>query len=188
MEKVSVPKGRAYRLIYPRLVVLVSCIDPETGRPNVITIAWSVPLSINPPMVGISVAPSRYSHELISRSREFVINIPTLEILDKVVKCGKASGRQHDKFREFGLTPAPARVLKTPVIDECVAHLECRVVDQITTGDHTLFVGEVVAASAGSQAFDGNLINIENVRGVYQVGGDTYSTLGKERVEVKPRS
>ena len=181
MVKPDVPSAKAYRLIYPRPVVLVSCIDPETGKNNVITIAWAVPLSINPPLMGILVAPRRYSHELIERSGEFVINIPTIEILDKVIKCGKVSGRQHDKFSEFGLTPKPGRVVRTPSIEECVAHVECKLVNQVTTGDHTLFIGEVVAAYADESAFDGNFIDIERVQNIFQVGGDVFVTLSKKR-------
>ncbi len=182
MKKPEVPVGKTYRLIYPSLVVLVSCVDPETGKPNVITIAWTAPLSINPPLVGILVAPKRYSHELIARTKEFAINIPTMEILDKAIKCGKVSGRMHDKFKELGLTPTPGKVISTPVIEECVAHIECKLVNQITTGDHTLFIGEAVAAYADEGAFDGEFIDIERVQQVYQVGGDVFTTLSKKRV------
>jgi len=180
MEKIEVPSQKAYKLIYPRLVVLVSCIDPETGKPNIITIAWATPLSANPPLVGILVAPRRHSHELIARAKEFVINIPTVEILDKAIKCGRASGREHDKFSEIGLTAKPAKVVKSPIIEECVAHLECKLVNQITTGDHTLFVGEVVAAYANEGTFDGRFMNIEKVRNFYQVSGDTFAILSKD--------
>lgn len=180
MEKVEVPNTKAYRLVYPKLVVLASCIDLETKKPNIITVAWATPLSINPPMIGILIAPRRYSHELISKAQEFVVNIPTIEILDKAVKCGKVSGRRHDKFSEFGLTPKPAKAVKTPIIEECVAHLECKLVDQVTTGDHTLFVGEVIAVYANEGVFDGEFMNLKKSRQVYQVGGNMFTTLSTE--------
>ncbi len=185
MEKVEVPPAKTCRLIYPRLVVLASCINPATGKPNIITIAWATPLSMNPPLVGILIAPRRYSHELISRAKEFVINIPTVEILDKAIKCGRTSGRKHDKFSEFGLTAKPAKVIKSPIIEECIAHLECKLVNKITTGDHTLFVGEVVAAYANEGAFDGEFMEIEKVRNFYQVGGDSFAVLNKELLKPK---
>jgi flavin reductase (DIM6/NTAB) family NADH-FMN oxidoreductase RutF len=184
--KSDVPGAKAYRLIYPRPVVLVSCMDPETARPNIITIAWSVPLSINPPLVGILVAPRRYSHELIERSKEFVINVPTMELLEKAIKCGKVSGRGHDKFAEFGFTPKPGRMVRAPYIEECVAHIECRLANQVSTGDHTLFIGEVVAACADEEAFDGNFINIERTQNIFQVGGDVYATLSGKRFTPRP--
>ena len=186
MVKSDVLSAKAYRLIYPRPVVLVSCIDPETGKPNIITIAWAVPLSINPPMVGILVAPKRYSHELIERSKEFVINVPTMEILDKAIKCGKVSGRQHDKFSELGLTSKPGKLIRTPSIEECVAHIECKLVNQVTIGDHTLFIGGVVAAYVDESAFDGNSIEIERVQNIFQVGGDVFATLNKKRFTPSP--
>ena len=180
MRKIEVPNERACRLVYPRLVVLVSCIDPTTKKPNIITLAWTTPLSMTPPLVGILVAPRRYSHELISSAREFVVNIPTVEILDKAIKCGRISGRRHDKFSEIGLTAKPAKIVKTPVIEECVAHLECKLMNQLTTGDHTLFIGEVVAAYANEGTFDGQFMDIERVRNFYQVSSDSYATLNKE--------
>jgi len=186
MKKPDVQISKAYRLVYPQLVTLVSCMDPESGRPNIITVAWVTPLSINSPMVGISIAPKRHSHDLISKSKEFVVNMPTLEILEKVVGCGRASGRSVDKFSKFGLTPTPARVVKTPIVEECVAHLECRLVNRVTVGDHTLFIGEVVAAYADEKAFDGQLIDIAHVRQIYQVGGDTFTTLSKEKRTLGP--
>ncbi|MEW6222976.1 MAG: flavin reductase family protein [Candidatus Hadarchaeota archaeon] len=185
MEKMDVPTSKAYRLVYPQLVVLVSCVDSESGKPNIITVAWVTPLSINPPMVGILIAPNRHSHDLISRSKEFAVNIPTVELLEKTVRCGKVSGRMVDKFSNFGLTPKPGRVIKTPIIEECVAHLECKVVDQVEVGDHTMFAGEVVAAYADDGVFDGQLIDVGNVKQIYQVGGDTFTTLGKEKWTIK---
>jgi len=186
MAKSDVPSAKAYRLIYPRPVVLVSCIDPETEKPNIITIAWAVPLSINPPMLGVLVAPKRYSHELIERSREFVINIPTMEILDKAIKCGKVSGRLHDKFSELGLTPKPGKLIRTPSIEECVANIECKLVNQVTIGDHTLFIGEVVVAYVDESAFNGDFIEIERVQNIFQVGGDVFATLNKKRFTPSP--
>ncbi|MEW6593140.1 MAG: flavin reductase family protein [Candidatus Hadarchaeota archaeon] len=188
MEKVDVPASKAYRLVYPQLLVLVSCMDLESGKPNIITVAWVTPLSINPPMVGILIAPNRYSHNLISRSKEFAVNIPTVELLKKTVLCGKVSGRNVAKFAHFGLTPKPGREIKTPIIEECVAHLECRVVDQVKVGDHTLFAGEVVAAYANDGAFDGQLMDVEKVKQVYQVGGDTFTTLSREKMTIGPKS
>jgi flavin reductase (DIM6/NTAB) family NADH-FMN oxidoreductase RutF len=183
--KHEIPMSKSYRLLYPRPVVLVSCMDTETGKPNLITIAWAVPLSISPPTVGILVAPKRYSHELIEKSREFTINVPTMAILEKVVKCGKVSGRTHDKFAEFGLTPIPGRKVSAPAVKECVAHIECRLANSIKVGDHTLFVGEVLAAYSDEHAFDGDFIDVKNVKQIFQIGGNLFTTTDEscEKVE-----
>jgi len=182
VEKVEVPIYKAHRLIYPLLVVLVSCINPETKKPNIIAIDWVTPVSLNPPMVGILLAPRRYSHEQISRAREFVVNVPTMEILEKVIKCGKVSGRHHDKFVEFGLTPKPSKVIKTPIVEECVAHIECKLVKKIPAGDRTIFLGEVVAAYANKGALSEDLIDAEKTKKIYQSGGDIFTTLSDKRV------
>lgn len=179
--KCEIPLSRSYRLLYPRPVVLVSCIDPESGRPNLITIAWAVPLSISPPLVGILVAPKRHSHRLIEGAGEFVINVPGIELLEKVVGCGKKSGKTHDKFRDFGLTPMPGKKVSVPAVKECAIHMECKLKEAITTGDHTLFVGEVVAAYGDENAFDGDFINTENLKPIFQVGGDLFTTVGEMR-------
>ncbi|MEM2878292.1 MAG: flavin reductase family protein [Candidatus Hadarchaeales archaeon] len=183
--KQEIPLSKSYRLLYPRPVVLVSCIDPENGRPNLITVAWAVPLSISPLMVGILVAPKRHSHELIKKSGEFVINVPDMALLEKTVKCGKVSGKTHDKFKEFGLTALDGLKVKSPAIRECMAHLECKLADSITVGDHTLFVGEVVAAYADEKAFDGNFINLEVLKPIFQVGGNLFTTVDENRKEVE---
>src|SRR3990170_7394159 len=107
-----------------------------------------MPTSINPPMVAISVAPERYSHQLIQETKKFVVNISSIDILSETLLCGRTTGRKNDKFAEAKLTPSPAKLVKPPIVNECTAHLECRLSHQIMTGDHTLFVGTVFAAYA----------------------------------------
>lgn len=140
-------------LLFPTVATLVTCID-EKGKANIITLGWSMKTSGDPPMVVISVKPSRYSHELILRSGEFVLAIPTMEIVEALHYCGRHSGRDIDKFKETELTPVPAEKVGPPLIKECSANLECKLVSHMTTGDHTIFVGEVVAAHVNEDAFD----------------------------------
>jgi flavin reductase (DIM6/NTAB) family NADH-FMN oxidoreductase RutF len=179
-EKVEVPLSSSYRLLHPRLVVLVSCVD-KGGKANAITLAWSMPVSINPPMVVMSIAPKRYSHRLIEETKEFVINIPTMEIVQETLFCGRRSGRSYDKFKETRLTTLPAKMVKPPIIKECVAHLECKLEQQITAGDHTLFIGRVVTAYTDKEIFD-EKFDIEKVKPVYHMGGDDFVTLVPEIV------
>jgi len=85
-------------------------------------------------------------------NNEFVINLPTKELLEQVWAVGTWSGRNVDKFQATGLTPIPADVVKPPRIAECPTHIECRIIDTLDTGDHTIFVGEVVAKSGDPDA------------------------------------
>ena len=93
--------------LYPVPVVLVTSADQD-GKPNIITIAWAGVVCSQPPMVGIAIRPSRYSHQLISRSQELVVNIPSADHLSRVDYCGMVSGRDVDKFQATGFTPLPA--------------------------------------------------------------------------------
>lgn len=178
MEKVEVPLSSSYRLMHPRLVVLVSCVD-KAGKANVITLAWSMPVSINPPIVAMSIAPKRYSHQLIEETKEFVVNIPTMDIVRETLFCGRRSGRTYDKFKETRLTLLPAKMVKPPIIKECVAHLECKLDQQITAGDHTLFIGRVLTAYANKGVFD-EKFDVKKVKPIYHMGGDDFVTIASK--------
>ncbi|MCW4009476.1 MAG: flavin reductase family protein [Candidatus Bathyarchaeota archaeon] len=173
--KVEVTSQYAYRLLHPMHTVLVSCVG-KTGKPNVTAIAWAMPTSSKPPLVAISISPQRHSHTLIDESKDFVINIPTLELLQSVYACGSFSGRSFDKFKKAGLTPIPAKKVTAPAIKECIAHIECTVEDQFTTGDHTVFVGKVVAAYASPGVFT-ERYSLESARMLYHAGGNNFAVL-----------
>jgi flavin reductase (DIM6/NTAB) family NADH-FMN oxidoreductase RutF len=174
-EKINVEFSSAYRLLHPMHTILVSCAG-KTGKTNVLPLAWAMPTSHTPPLVAISIAPSRYSHTLIEETREFIINIPTVDIVKETLVCGRASGRNHDKFSETGLTPLPARKLKAPIIKECIAHLECKLHSQIKTGDHTVFIGEIIEAYANKGAFT-NKYDINKAQMLFHLGANIFATL-----------
>jgi len=110
-------------------------------------------------LVCIGVSPKRYSHNLIAESGEFVVNVPSIDIEKEMHFCGTKSGRDLDKFKETGLTPVPAKKVKSPLIAECFGHLECKVVQSHTCGDHTLFVGEVLDSSIDEEVLTGGRLN-----------------------------
>ncbi|MEM2119290.1 MAG: flavin reductase family protein [Candidatus Bathyarchaeia archaeon] len=174
-EKEDVNPQTALRLLHPMHTVLVTCTS-KTGKANIITLAWTMPTSINPPLAAISIAPARYSHKLIEETREFVINIPTMNLADATLLCGRKSGKEHDKFKEAGLTVQPAKKVKPPIIKECVAHLECKLHSQFATGDHTIFVGEIVEAYADKQAFT-NEYDLKKAKLIFHLGGNHFATL-----------
>lgn len=181
--KVDVPLRHATRLMYPRLTILLTSIDEE-GNANIITLAWSMPASFKPPLAAVSIAPERYSHGLVMNSREFVVNIPTMEIAKETLFCGRNSGRDVDKFKATGLTPIPAKKVRPPLIRECMAHLECRVVDYVKAGDHTIFIGEVVSITVNDGIFDGKYA-IEKIQPIFHLGGDDFTSSLKEKVTPK---
>lgn len=161
-------------LLHPYRAVLVTCIDRE-GKPNIISIAWIVPLSRNPPLLGVAISPKRYSYKLIMDSGEFVVNIPTFSQRDEVMFCGSTSGATTDKFKEAKLTPAKAKKVKAPIISECIAHIECQVEKTVETGDHTLFVGRVLAAYVREGIFD-RVYDLDKAKPLLHVGGSNFTT------------
>ena len=143
----SVPLHLFHYLLHPYQALLITCIGSD-GRPNVITIAWLIPVSVNPPLVAMSLRPIRHSYSLLAASGEFVVNVPTYELASEALYCGRHSGRAEDKFEATGLTQEPARCVRPPIIPECRAFLECRIVNDIEAGDHHLLVAEVIDAYA----------------------------------------
>jgi len=140
-------------LFYPCPVVLVTSVD-EKGEPNIVTLAWVGVACSDPPTISIAIRPSRHSYGLIERSREFVVNIPTLSILKQTEHCGRVSGREHKKFEETGLTPEPASKVKPPLIKECPVNLECTLRQIVKLGSHSLFLGQIVTVHAEQEMLD----------------------------------
>ena len=169
------------RPIYPTPAGLVTSVRAD-GSPNIITLAEICNLSIgNPVVVGLGIAPERLSYELIEESREFVVNLPSADILEKVDRCGSMSGRDiPNKFEAAGLTPVPASVVRPPLIAECPVNLECRLIRiDKNIGDHDLFIGEVVAQHIDEECLsDDGRILIDNIGGLAYVLGE-YWTLGE---------
>lgn len=176
-KKVAIKE--AHRLINTGCVLLVTSAYKD--RKNVMTLAWQTPLSADPLLVGIAVAKSHFTTELINESGEFALNIPGVDLLDQVNVCGTVSGREVDKFKESNITPVAGQKVDAPLIDECVGHIECRVVNQYNIGDHILFVAEVVAASAREDLFVGSCWK-EDAKLLHHLGGNKYYINGEEHM------
>ncbi len=174
-KRIDVALCSAYRLIHPMHTVIVSTIG-SNGQPNALPIAWIMPTSRDPPLVAMSVAPQRYSHKLLEETEEFVINVPTLDLIKKVITLGKTTGRNLNKFEETGLTPISARSVKAPIIKECVAHLECRVKKKVKTGDHTVIIGEIIEAYEQKKAFT-EKYNLSEAQLIFHLGGNEFAVL-----------
>lgn len=140
-------------MLYPLPVVLVSCGDID-GIKNILTIAWAGTVSSDPVMVSISVRPERHSYGLIKDSGEFVINLPNRSMVRWVDLCGVISGKDHDKFKETGLTPVPAQHGKAPIIAEAPLSLECQVTSIIPLGTHDLFLAKVLGVQVDENLLD----------------------------------
>jgi flavin reductase (DIM6/NTAB) family NADH-FMN oxidoreductase RutF len=139
--------------LLPVPAVLVTVADGR-GKANIITLAWTGVVCSAPPMVSISVRPTRYSYELLRQRNEFVVNIPRADHVDKVDYCGMVSGRDTDKFAACGLHALVADKVGAPLIEECPINLECVTRHRLSLGAHDLFVAEVVAVHYDEEILD----------------------------------
>jgi len=139
---------KAIKRKYPEPIAWATCVD-EKGNPNALALGWAMCTSFSPPMLAISVGLTRYSHELIERAGEFVLVFPSEGMKAATMVVGTKSGRHGDKMREAGIRLLPASRVKAPLVDDACANFECKVVGKLRTGDHTVFVGEVLASHVG---------------------------------------
>ncbi len=133
--------SKAFTLIESGPVVLVTTHDGKKN--NIMTISWTMVVDFTP-VFAITTGPWNYSFAALRKTKECVIAIPTVDMLDKVVGVGTCSGADTDKFEKFGLTPVKGKHIKAPLIKECLANIECKVIDIIKK--HNIVVLEVVAA------------------------------------------
>jgi flavin reductase (DIM6/NTAB) family NADH-FMN oxidoreductase RutF len=146
-------------LVAPKPTALVTCQDTG-GKANIIAIAAITIVSHRPPIFMIAIREDRFSHDLITNSGEFVINMPTADQVEVTHLCGRISGRTNDKFQASKLTPIPASEVSSPLIRECPINIECKVVGTARPGTHTLFFGEAVAVHVEADLFDGVKIDL----------------------------
>ena len=144
MMKEELPVRQGLRQLPIRPVYLVSM--EHNGKKNIITIGMFAIFSGKPTLVGIGVKPSRYSYNLIRNSREYVVNAVDEKLSSAVRICGERSGKDCDKFGLANLTPVQGIKVKAPHIQEAPISIECKVVQEVETGDHNWFIGEVQAA------------------------------------------
>ncbi len=144
MAKKSFPLSEVYRLLEPGPVVMVT--TARRGRANIMTQSWHMMMDFEPPIVGCIISDRSYTFGILKATRECVINIPTVELAPKMVRGGNLSGKKVDKFKALALTAVPAARVQPPLIDECYANLECKVVDARLAARYNLFILEVLKA------------------------------------------
>ena len=144
---------KAGNMLYPVPAVMVTVSDGE-GNDNIITIAWAGTINSDPAMVSISVRKSRYSHELLSKNGEFVINLVTKDLTFAMDYCGVKSGRDIDKFKSMKLTKGKSGTVLVPTIVESPVNIECKVKQVIELGSHDMFLAEVTAVQVDGKYMD----------------------------------
>ncbi len=139
MKRMQISK--AFTLMEPGPVVLVTTNDGKKN--NIMTISWTMVVDFTPKFA-ITTGPWNYSYAALQKSKECVVSIPTVDLIDKVVGVGTCSGANTDKFKKFGLTPVKGKHVRSPLIKECLANIECKVIEIVKK--HNIVVLEGVAA------------------------------------------
>ncbi len=178
MAKRAYPLSRVYGLLEPGPVLLLT--TAHKGRANVMAMSWHTMLEFEPPLVGCVVSGRDFSFAALKATRQCVLNIPTAELKAEVVACGNSSGRRVDKFERFGLTPLPAATVAAPLIAECYASLECRVVDTRLLNRYNFFVLEVQKAWIDPACKEPRTLHHRG-RGAFMVAGETIRLASKAR-------
>jgi flavin reductase (DIM6/NTAB) family NADH-FMN oxidoreductase RutF len=167
-RKRSYPLGEIRQHLETGPVVLVS--SAWGAETNIMTMGWHLMMEFTPALFGCIISSANTSFAMLRKSKQCVINIPTLDLIDKVVGIGNCSGAEIDKFTAFGLTPVKADKVAAPLIQECYANFECRLADASRISRYGLFVWEVVAAHVAT--------NLKNPRTLHYRGQGQFMTAG----------
>jgi flavin reductase (DIM6/NTAB) family NADH-FMN oxidoreductase RutF len=177
----AVELSHAFRLVNHGPVTLVSAA--HDGKENVMAVAWCMALDFKPPKLAVVLAEATFTRELVDASGELVVQVPPKKMLDVIDGVGNCTGRDVDKWSQFSLTRSKAAKVKAPLVDGCLAWLECKVVPEPSmAAKYDLFVVEVVAAWADDDAFENGRWRedlAEPMRSVHHVAGGSYVVDGK---------
>ena len=170
MTKRIFPLAKVYGLLEPGPVRLVT--TSHKGKANIMTQSWHTMMEFEPPLVGCVISARNYSFNALKATRQCVLNIPAVSLAKQVVGVGNCSGSNADKFGKFKLTPIPASEVGPPLILECFANLECRVVDTRMVNKYNFFVLEVVKAWIDPSIKNPRTLHHQG-KGVFMVAGET---------------
>ena len=159
--------SKAFTLMESGPVVLVTTNDGEKN--NIMTISWTMVVDFTP-LFAMTTGPWNYSYAALRKSRECVISIPTVDLIDQVVGVGTCSGADTDKFKKLGLTPVKGKHVRSPLIRECLANIECKVIDIVKK--HNIVVLEGVAAYLDSSR--------KEKRTIHAIGDGTFVVDGRK--------
>ena len=181
MAKVISEGIGAFSQHYPRVATIVTA--RAKGKANAMAVAWHLVISVNPPLYGVSIAPKRFTYQLIADSKEFGVNFLPFEMAELVASVGGSSGREIDKFQKFNIALDKPVKTAVPILKDAYAAYECKLVDDKLYGDHRLLVGEIVVVHWLEEAFtlEGTL-DSDRISPVLYLGRDVYLTTARDKV------
>ena len=170
--KKDFPVSQIRRFLEPGPIVLIS--SAYKAEQNIMTLGWHTVLGFTPSLVGCYIWDENHSFSLIRRSKECVINVPTFDLVDKVIGIGNCHGTDVNKFEKFALTPIAGKNVSAPLIAECYANFECKLVDASLVKKYSLFVLEVVRAQVASSPRYPKTVHYRG-DGVFMISGPSVS-------------
>ncbi len=170
--------GMWYKVLAPRPVVLVTSVN-EDGVSNAAPFSFVMPVSMNPPLLAFGSVPKRHTAKNIFKTKDFVVSIPGVDILNKLWKCAESLPEGQSEIEASGLTEIKANNVKAPLIKESVANLECRLFAHHEAGDHIIIIGEVLCAHIKDGLINDGKYAIENADVLMHIGKEEFGLLGK---------
>ena len=175
MAKVNIEGAGQFHFHHPRLAAIVT--THARGRDNAMAVVWHSPLSVKPPLYGVSISPRRFTFELLLESKEFGVNFLPFEKAELVASTGGSEGRSVDKFERFHIARDKPAKTKVPLLKDAYASYECKLIDHTTYGDHEWLVGEIVAVHFQEEAFTAEgILDIAVWNPVLYLGAESYVT------------
>jgi len=175
--------SRFHYLTYPAITPVIT--SGTTESPNAMAASWCTPLSVRPPLYGVSVAPKRYTYKLIRKYRDFGVCFLPFSMVDKVLGVGSVSGVEINKFERYGLGVKRAEKINAPLIEESISALECKLVNSFEVGDHVFFVGEVVCVWVDEDLLSDIILDPKKAKHVFYLGNGYFTTNSDEIIAPK---
>jgi len=182
MPKLVTENVGKFNYHYPKTAVIITA--SSRGKDGAMAAAWHSSISVHPPIYGVSISPKRFTHQLITESKEFGVNFVSLEKASLVTQVGGTSGQRMDKFERFRIEKEEPLKTGVPVLKDAYAAYECKLIDIKLYGDHTWVVGEIVAVHYLEEAFTPELIlDQAKVKPLLYLGSEFYATTDKDSVQ-----
>jgi flavin reductase (DIM6/NTAB) family NADH-FMN oxidoreductase RutF len=181
MKKIS-SQLKKFQYFYPYTVALVGA--RSEAQTNFMSCAWHTALSFEPPLFGVLVSKKRFTHQLISKAREFTVNFLAFQTVKLSAQMGRRSAYDMDKLKEFQVKLAPSTVIQSPVIEEAYVSFECKLAEIRAFGDHDLFAGEVLAVHEREKCFNAEgVLNVRKISPLLYLGSDFYITINPDALQ-----
>ncbi|HEY93302.1 MAG TPA: flavin reductase family protein [Dehalococcoidia bacterium] len=181
MSKIISEGVGAFAQHFPAVATIVTA--QAKGKENAMAVAWHAPISLKPPLYGVSISPKRFTYQLIADSKEFGINFLPFEAAELVASVGGSKGSEVDKFQRFNIAKNKPVMTAVPILEAAYAAYECQLVDDRSYGDHRWLVGEIVAVHWLEEVFTPDeVIDLDKVSSILYLGNELYVTTSRDTI------